>query len=83
MQWGDSGREVDFFDLKGICQQILNNTQVGSDFNVKLSQDYISTALHPGQSADIYYADRVVGSFGMLHPRLQRLYKLKKTFGFI
>jgi phenylalanyl-tRNA synthetase beta chain len=61
-QWGEAGRAVDFYDLKGDLQSLL-----GQPLRfVAGGPEY----LHPGRSAEIWCEGRQVGVIGMLHPRL-------------
>jgi phenylalanyl-tRNA synthetase beta chain len=68
-QWGQAGRPVDFFDLKGDLEATLALTGRGGDF------EFVATAhpaLHPGQSACIELDGRAIGWIGLLHPELER-----------
>lgn len=66
-QWGQSNREADFFDLKGDIEQIFRHMGRGSDLSF---QREIHPALHPGQTAGIYFKDKKVGIMGALHPSI-------------
>ena len=67
-QWGEKGRKVDFFDLKGDLAALFHLT----DCEVR----YVTAmhpALHPGQCAEILNAaDEKIGLLGMLHPTLEK-----------
>lgn len=62
-QWGNKARSIDFFDVKGVVEQLLGNTPV----RYQRSQ---APYLHPGQSADIYLEERLIGQVGILHPQM-------------
>lgn len=64
-QWGISGREVDFYDLKGHIQNILSASFSRDDITFKPESH---PALHPGQSASVHYGDKKIGHFGAIHP---------------
>jgi len=65
-QWGSPLREVDFFDVKGDIQYLLDSR--GLDFQWVPGKH---AALHPGQTAEIFCGDSSVGWVGSLHPELQ------------
>ena len=68
-QWGSASRKIDFYDLKGDVESLLNISSLPLDqITFKPAED---VALHPGQSANILFNDKVVGRFGKLHPRAQ------------
>ena len=64
-QWGLPARDVDFFDLKGDLQNLLQLTLAQDEFNFQVIQH---PALHPGQAAAIYRGGEKVGIVGVLHP---------------
>jgi len=68
-QWGQKSRQIDFYDLKGDVEAILDMTANASDFSF-VSGDH--PALHPGQSARIMKADKQVGHIGRLHPQIKQ-----------
>ncbi|WP_423063703.1 phenylalanine--tRNA ligase subunit beta [Candidiatus Paracoxiella cheracis] len=67
LQWGESERSVDFFDVKGDVAALLDLTRRGRDFRWVTSSH---PALHPGQSAVLYDKERPIGWIGALHPDL-------------
>ncbi|MCK4708162.1 MAG: phenylalanine--tRNA ligase subunit beta, partial [Gammaproteobacteria bacterium] len=62
--WVGSNQSVDFYDIKGHLQNLMNlaNEQ---DFDFRPSSNEI---LHPGQSADVFFKGDLVGFVGALHP---------------
>ncbi|MGD8908078.1 MAG: phenylalanine--tRNA ligase subunit beta, partial [Chromatiales bacterium] len=68
-QWGSGSDKVDFYDLKGDVEALLGLTGVMDDISFSA---VAHQALHPGQSAAIFLAQRQVGVMGMLHPELER-----------
>lgn len=68
-QWGSHERLVDFFDVKGDVQALL---EPGSASFVAA----VHPALHPGRSARIEIDRKPVGVIGELHPRWCRAYEL-------
>ncbi|MFW5815788.1 MAG: phenylalanine--tRNA ligase subunit beta, partial [Wenzhouxiangella sp.] len=59
------GRAIDFFDLKGELEQLLALNQVSGRARFERSRQ---AWLHPGQSADVYLDDQLIGALGQLHP---------------
>jgi phenylalanyl-tRNA synthetase beta chain len=63
--WATSAGEVDFFDLKGDLESLLELTRTPESFAFSsASRD----ALHPGQTALILRDEETVGYIGALHP---------------
>lgn len=75
-QWASANRAVDFFDVKGDLERILNPL-------------YFTTtaathpALHPGRAAQVHLKTSkgvvAIGWIGELHPKLQQAYELPQT----
>ena len=68
--WNQSRERADFFDLKGIVENLMAQGQRADSWRFVADQH---PALHPGQSARIDYlqgsdAARAVGWIGVLHP---------------
>ncbi len=68
-QWSSGGDKVDFYDMKGDVEALLELTGAAEDYRFGSAAH---PALHPGQTAGIYLAERQVGIMGMLHPELER-----------
>ncbi len=68
-QWGNGKGSVDFFDLKNNVELIL---RLFLDINKLLYQPTDYSALHPGQSAQIVFRNRVIGLLGQLHPGITK-----------
>jgi phenylalanyl-tRNA synthetase beta chain len=68
-QWGEKGRAIDLFDVKGDLEALLWPRV--ADF-----RRATRPALHPGQSAEIHLAGKRVGWIGALHPKLVQKYEL-------
>ena len=77
LQWGIESKDIDFYDVKGLSEYILGQAKI-FDYKIVKSSGMLAKALHPGQSADIYVNNEKIGTFGMLHPRLQRKHKVLK-----
>ena len=62
--------EMDFFDLKGIVESLLNSLQI-SEVNY---EPVLHESLHPGKSAQIRVNESVIGVMGELHPQVKENY---------
>jgi phenylalanyl-tRNA synthetase beta chain len=66
-QWGEPGRAVDFYDLKGDLEALLRLTGQPQAFRFVPGE---LAVLHPGQTARIERDGRLVGVAGLLHPAI-------------
>ena len=73
--WHYSRRLYDFFDIKEKIYQILYSIVPNSSIKMERSNDQY---YHPGKSADIIFKDKTLGSIGELHPRLEKVFKIKQ-----
>ncbi|WP_318410108.1 phenylalanine--tRNA ligase subunit beta [Photobacterium leiognathi] len=71
--WDIATNTVDFFDLKGDLEAILELTANEAAFSFKAAKH---PALHPGQSAAIVVDGKAVGFIGTVHPELERKFGL-------
>lgn len=69
MSTGTAKETVDFYDLKGDLEAVLDLTGKLGDIQFKAE---MNPALHPGQSAAIYLKDERIGFIGVVHPELER-----------
>lgn len=68
-QWGNDSRKVDFYDLKGDVERLLEIAAL--PFKQLYFESLRDSALHPGQAAKIVFSNKVIGRLGSLHPRIQ------------
>ena len=75
-QWANTTRVVDFFDVKGDLERVLDPLHF-------VTESAQHPALHPGRSAKIFLIagkNRIeVGFIGELHPGLQQSYELPQA----
>lgn len=64
--WSHKNREVDFYDLKGIVENLLSDLQIPS----LLFRPSHHLSFHPGRQADLYFEQQRIGSLGEIHPSL-------------
>jgi len=74
--WTGGKEKVDFYDLKGHVQALLNLGGSAAAFRFE-SGDH--PALHPGQTAAVYRGDELVGYLGKLHPSVQKQLDLDQS----
>ncbi|KJY83312.1 phenylalanine--tRNA ligase [Vibrio galatheae] len=77
--WDIATNTVDFFDLKGDLEAVLELTanEKAYSFAALSAQDKAANpALHPGQSAAIVVDGKQVGVIGTVHPELERKFGL-------
>jgi len=67
--WDIDTRPVDFFDLKGDLEALLDLTADSDLFEFKKTD---LSALHPGQSAEIFLNGESVGFIGAIHPQHEK-----------
>lgn len=74
---GIYGDDVDFFDIKGIIDALLNKLRIYDCEYVRCSEDNTfeeTCALHPGRSAVIMCNGNAIGYLGEIHPSVQETY---------
>ncbi len=72
--WTIPTRAVDFYDLKGDVEALLDLTVNAEEFRFVAGTH---SALHPGQSALIEFKGQTVGYIGVIHPSLEKKLGLK------
>ncbi len=75
-QWGIAKKLCDFYDMKGDVEALLS---LSPGLDQLVFQPAQHPALHPGQAAEIVYAERSIGLIGCLHPALQADWDLTDT----
>ncbi|QCI21446.1 phenylalanine--tRNA ligase subunit beta [Buchnera aphidicola (Hyadaphis tataricae)] len=71
--WFSKNRKVDFYDLKGDLESILESV-----YNLEAIEfrPTIICGLHPKQSAAIYYKNNIIGNIGAIHPSLEKIFNV-------
>jgi phenylalanyl-tRNA synthetase beta chain len=75
-QWGSSSQSVDFYDVKADVEALLSLLTTDEKFRFEKTQH---VALQPGQTANIFRGDELIGIVGKLHPQLAKTYDLKRA----
>ncbi|HHT50592.1 MAG TPA: phenylalanine--tRNA ligase subunit beta [Eubacteriaceae bacterium] len=65
---------VDFFDIKGIVENILNELGISKYEFQRLN----SLSFHPGRSAQVLYEGKILGVLGEIHPNVAENYGISK-----
>jgi len=69
--WNQSKGDLDFFDVKGLVESVLDDLQVTG---ARYSAQGLDPYYHPGKACRIICGNRELGSFGELHPSVQENY---------
>ncbi|GGA91582.1 phenylalanine--tRNA ligase subunit beta [Agarivorans gilvus] len=78
--WNSEARELDFFDIKGDVEALIQQTVDLEAFSFVAAEH---PAFHPGQAAQILRDGQVVGYVGALHPQHLKAFGLSgKVFMF-
>lgn len=75
LSWNQPVTPVDFYDVKGIVENVLESLKVTG---VKWAADSPEPYYHPGKSCSIMVGRVKVGSLGELHPSVQEAFGLEK-----
>lgn len=78
--WHQSAKAVDFFYAKGIVTHLLGDYSLADPIRFEATQAVAE--LHPGQAANIFVGDQLVGILGRLHPAFEHAEHLPATFVF-
>ena len=78
--WNQPKGEIDFFDVKGIVENVLIDLNVGE---VSYSTERLDPYYHPGKSCRILCGTELLGSFGELHPTVQENYGIAATLYYL
>lgn len=66
----------DFYAAKGCVEAVV--ARFGSVSNLRYEPSVLDI-LHPGKSADVYYNETYIGSFGDVHPNVAAAHDISKT----
>lgn len=61
--WQQPARANDFYDIKGVVEALLAHVSDTLSFRPCERQ-----GMHPGQTAEVWVGDRLIGTLGALHP---------------
>jgi phenylalanyl-tRNA synthetase beta chain len=66
--WDSASRAIDFFDVKADVENLLNCAGI-EDYHFKNASH---SALHPGQCAEIFIGETLLGYVGAVHPQFEK-----------
>ena len=72
-----SGSKLDFFKAKSFIEQFLRNFS-NKSFIFKKDQEQ-NESYHPKKSLKIYSEEKIIGTFGEIHPKYKKLFSLKQN----
>ncbi len=78
--WDHKAEPVDFYQVKGIVEQLLKNLDIKGDTQF-IANDKIPE-MHPGRTADILIHGHRVGFLGQINPKTANQFKIHDTYGF-
>jgi len=73
--WNRVPEPVDFYDVKGLVENILESLAID---RVKFEAVDLDPYFHPGKACRVYAGKELLGSFGELHPTVQESYGFEK-----
>ncbi|MEA3544488.1 MAG: phenylalanine--tRNA ligase subunit beta, partial [Thermodesulfobacteriota bacterium] len=65
--WSQSAAAIDFYDLKGVVEEILTEVNIN---NVSFDSSFTQPYLHPGKSCRLMYGEILLGFLGEVHPEV-------------
>jgi phenylalanyl-tRNA synthetase beta chain len=74
LSWQADKEPLDFFDAKGVVENILNHLGLKASFDIGDDE-----TLFPGRGANIIVEDDKVGIVGEVHPRVTQAFELSNT----
>jgi len=74
--WNQAKNMVDFFDAKGIVENIFNAFHLE---DVLFSSEKPEKYFHPGKACNIYLGDEPIGTIGELHPDVLEKFGIEQT----
>lgn len=74
--WFDKSRKIDFYDLKGDLESVLESICELHDIEFRRSK---ISGLHPGQSASIYLRNNFIGNIGAIDPRFKKEFNVSSA----
>jgi len=72
--WSEGETPVDFFDLRGIVDRVLDSFQAKTLFS-----EYEGDTLQPGQGASILLKKHPIGLLGEVHPSVRKAFDLDQA----
>ncbi|WP_226667101.1 phenylalanine--tRNA ligase subunit beta [Metabacillus litoralis] len=77
--WQGEKKPVDFYVAKGIVDGLVSLLGLTNQIEYKQAK---REGMHPGRTAEVYLADKLVGFVGQIHPTVQKELDLNETYVF-
>ncbi len=74
--WSQSPVAVDFYDLKGVVEEILAKVNI---LNISFQPDASQPYMHPGKSCQLIYDKQLLGCLGEVHPEVLSNFDIDQT----
>lgn len=76
-KWQQEKKEVDFYVVKGLLEQLFEYLRIPATFSKGTMED-----MHPGRCAFVSVDEEVIGFMGQVHPKVARSFDSKDTYVF-
>lgn len=76
-KWQQEKKEVDFYTVKGLVEQLFNYLRIPVTFKQATIED-----MHPGRCATVSIGEEVIGHIGQVHPRVAKDFDCTDTYLF-
>ena len=73
--WHHGDLQVDYYDLKGLCENLLRHLGIGE---ARYEADSSLPFLHPGRGARVLVRGKDIGFIGEIHPRVAARFDLRR-----
>lgn len=77
--WQGEKKPVDFYVAKGIVDGLVSLLGLTNQIEYKQAK---REGMHPGRTAEVYLANKLVGFVGQIHPTVQKELDLNETYVF-
>ncbi|KIH77398.1 phenylalanyl-tRNA synthetase beta subunit [Geoalkalibacter ferrihydriticus] len=74
--WSQSGETVDFFDIKGVVEELLGHLRLQ---NLSWRSEVGESFYHPGKSCALYGNEQLLGNLGEIHPRVLSAFEIEQA----
>jgi phenylalanyl-tRNA synthetase beta chain len=71
--WNQERRQVDFYDAKGVVENILETVGIAP---LEFSVERLDPFYHPGKACAVKHGGEIIGSLGEIHPDVQQNFDL-------
>ena len=76
--WDSPAKQVDFYTLKGIVENLFNLLGLSEEVTFVQTKDYKD--MHPGRTAQVMVGETAVGLMGQVHPHVAKELEINETY---